>query len=117
MAKTEQCCGDLADWLSADVFRALSEPNRLSILARLADCAKEMTVSDVAQCCPVDISVVSRHLRTLKDAGVLEAEKKGKEVFYRVKARELVQFLRGLADALEKCCGEQCGSPGSKQDE
>jgi DNA-binding transcriptional ArsR family regulator len=56
-------------------------------------------------------------LRTLKDAGVLEAEKKGKEVFYRVKARELVRFLRGLADALETCCGEQCDSPESKQDE
>ncbi len=101
---TTPCCPELTQWLPAEVFKALSDPNRIAILARLAELAKEQTVTEVAACCPVNISVVSRHLRTLKDAGVLEAVKRGKEVFYRVRIQELVQWLRTLADALESCC-------------
>ena len=61
-------------------------------------------MTEVADCCPIDLSVVSRHLRTLREAGVLLAEKRGKEVFYRVKIREMCRLLRNLADALETCC-------------
>jgi ArsR family transcriptional regulator len=52
----------------------------------------------------VNISVVSRHLSTLRQAGVVEADKRGKEVFYRVRITELIDLLRNLADALEACC-------------
>lgn len=55
-------------------------------------------------CCSVDLSVVSRHLRVLRDAGVVEARKQGKEVFYRVRSTALAGILRGLADALEEAC-------------
>ena len=44
--KSAQCCEGLMDWLSTDLFRALSDPNRASILSRLAETAREMTVSD-----------------------------------------------------------------------
>ncbi len=53
----------------------------------------------------MDISVVSRHLATLRDAGVLQAERRGKEVFYTLKASSLVSTLRAIADAIETCCG------------
>jgi ArsR family transcriptional regulator len=91
--------------LSPQLFRALCDPNRLTILARLAECCGALKVSEVAECCPVDISVVSRHLATLRDAGVLQAERRGKEVFYTLKARSLVSTLRTIADAIETCCG------------
>jgi DNA-binding transcriptional ArsR family regulator len=52
----------------------------------------------------VDLSVVSRHLRTLREAGVVDARKQGKEVFYRVRFDALIGILRNLADALEACC-------------
>lgn len=52
-------------------------------------------------CCPVDISVVSRHLGILRDAGILEARKRGREVYYRVRIDQLTALLRNLADALE----------------
>src|SRR5512133_2451727 len=105
MSIDSTCCATLRRWLSPDLFRALGDPNRLAILVALSDGGSERTVSDVARCCPVDLSVVSRHLRTLRDAGVVEARKQGKEVLYRVRFDALVGILRNLADALEACCG------------
>lgn len=94
----------LEQWLSPPFFKALGDPNRLAILVALAGGGGERAVSEVAGCCPVDLSVVSRHLRILRDAGVVEARKRGKEVFYRVRFDSLVALLRNLADALEACC-------------
>ncbi len=101
---SSKCCVALKQWLSPGLFRALGDPNRLAILVALSDGGRERTVSDVAECCPVDLSVVSRHLRTLREAGVVEARKQGKEVLYRVRFDALVTILRNLADALEACC-------------
>jgi ArsR family transcriptional regulator len=108
MTDEKQCCAGLSQWLSPQFFKALSDPNRISILARLAEMDEEQTVSQVASCCPINMSVVSRHLHTLRDAGVLEAHKRGKEVYYKVRIKELVLLLRNLADALEACCSEEC---------
>ncbi len=104
MASAPSCCAALKQWLSPGLFRALGDPNRLAILVALSEGGRERTVSEVASCCPVDLSVVSRHLRTLREAGVLEARKQGKEVLYRVRFDALVAILRNLADALEGCC-------------
>ncbi len=100
----KRCCVALKQWLSPGLFKALGDPNRLAILVALSDGGRERTVSDVAGCCPVDLSVVSRHLRTLREAGVVEARKQGKEVLYRVRFDAVVRILRSLADALEACC-------------
>jgi len=51
------------------------------------------------------MSVVSRHLATLREAGVLASTRRGKEIFYEVRAPELVRTLRAIADAVEGCCG------------
>ena len=104
MTDPPTCCSGVAGWLSPELFKALSDPNRVSLLARLAESCRDQTVSELARCCPVNLSVVSRHLRHLRDAGVVESHKRGKEVYYRVRVQALVGALRGLADALEACC-------------
>ena len=103
------CCSP-EDFPQAELFRALGDSNRLNILAGIASCCgSSRTVSEVAQDLPRDISVVSRHLATLRDAGVLRAERRGKEVHYFCCYEELVQTLRSLADAIEACCpNETC---------
>ena len=101
---SNQCCGDLQHVLSPQLFKALCDRTRLSILVRLAERCEEMTVSEVASCCPINISVVSRHLATLRDAGIVESAKRGKEVYYSVRAAALVRTLREIADAIERCC-------------
>lgn len=112
MANTNSCCSDLTQWLPTELFKALSDPNRITILNRLALGKGEQTVSELAECCPIDLSVVSRHLKTLHRVGVVEAQKRGKEVYYQIHVNELVQLLRGLADALESCCPDgKCNIP------
>ena len=73
-------------------------------MAQLASAGEGQTVSDVARCCPVDLSVVSRHLKILRQAGICEATKQGKEVHYRIRVKELAAVLRNIAAALEDCC-------------
>ena len=86
------------------LYKALGDPTRVSLLVRLTECCGEMSVSQVAECCPIDISVVSRHLATLRDAGIIAATKRGKEVFYSVRADSVVKTLRAIADEIERCC-------------
>lgn len=90
--------------LDAGLFRALSDPTRLRLLACLAKCGRGCTVTEVAACCAVDFSVVSRHLAMLAEAGVLESTKRGRTVWYRVQFESLSGTLRRIADALDECC-------------
>jgi ArsR family transcriptional regulator len=106
---SRRCCGQLDRSLSPAFFRALADPTRLALLVRLAGCRRPTTVSELAECCPVDLSVVSRHLATLREAGLVEAEKQGKQVYYTVRYDLVTGTLRGVADAVEACCpDDQC---------
>ncbi|MDC0358707.1 metalloregulator ArsR/SmtB family transcription factor [Oligoflexia bacterium] len=98
------CCDDIGTVLEPRFFKALCDPMRLSLLASLAQRCEPCTVSEIATCCPIDISVVSRHLAMLKEAGILEAEKQGKEVYYSVPYKKVAQTLRSIADTIESCC-------------
>jgi ArsR family transcriptional regulator, arsenate/arsenite/antimonite-responsive transcriptional repressor len=108
-----QCCDSLIAIMTPAIFKALGEPNRISILAHLAMGNKEQTVSEVAAKSPLSISVVSRHLKILKEANILHSSKRGKEVFYWVNASSLSSVLREMADAIDLCCPN--GSCNSKK--
>ena len=103
-AKGPACCPELGQLLEPRFFKALCDPNRIALVARLAQCARPCTVSQMAECCPIDLSVVSRHLAILRDTGILLAEKRGKEVYYSVDYPRLVGTLRAVADAIDACC-------------
>lgn len=105
--------GILDDLLDTDLFKALGDPNRAALVAHLG-ASGPSTMSEAARCCPVDLSVASRHLAILREAGVVRAERKGREVHYSVPHRALANTLRSLAEALEACCGhdDHCCDPG-----
>lgn len=90
--------------LGTDFFKALSDPSRIQVLLTLSGAREPYTVSRVAEACTVDLSVVSRHLSQLKRAGIVSAEKQGREVYYRLNTESVVKALRQCADALEQCC-------------
>ena len=98
------CCPDLEALIDPELFKALSDPNRVALIADIGRRGRPTTVSEAAECCPVDLSVVSRHLAVLRRAGVVEAERNGREVRYTLSAADLAAGLRSLADALEACC-------------
>ena len=100
------CCSNLSELLVPRFFKALGDPTRVAVLANLAQGGCACTVSQVAECLPVDLSVVSRHLHVLRDAGIVTARRIGKEVHYQVSYGALVRTLRQIADALESCCPE-----------
>jgi len=90
--------------LNPALFKALSDPTRVRLLACLAKCRRSCSVTEVAECCSVDFSVVSRHLAMLANAGVLQARKRGRTMYYAVQYERLSESLRALADAIEGCC-------------
>jgi DNA-binding transcriptional ArsR family regulator len=103
-SRPPSCCSGLQGLLSPRLFRALADPKRIELLIRLAEEREPCTVGRMAQGSGIDLSVVSRHLATLREAGIIKCEKRGKEVWCVVQTAAIVKILRDLADALEACC-------------
>lgn len=93
----------LEELLSHQLFKALGDPNRIRLILALVERCRTCTVGELAECMTVDASVVSRHLALLRAAGVLKAEKRGKQVLYTIQFDHLAETLRGIADAIEAC--------------
>lgn len=103
MKLSDECSAALQVYLRPSLFRALCDPQRLSLLCRLATADEPLTVTDAASCCGVHISGVSRHLSMLREAGIVSASRDGRQVRYQLRFDNLIDTLRGLADALEDC--------------
>ena len=85
----------------ADLLKALGEFNRLSLVYELCDCAKPRNAMCLCDCCSVDSSVASRHLKVLAQEGVVKIERKGRERMYSLNRTEVAARLRSLADLIE----------------
>lgn len=81
------------------VFKALGNPARLQVVKELAD--GERCVCDLVDLTGLGWSTVSRHLAVLKSVGVIEDEKRGLQVFYRLKLPCVVRFASCLDAAGE----------------
>ena len=90
----------MADFVRA--FRALGDPTRQKILS-LLEKGKELCVSDVARHFEMAQPSISHHLRILKEASLVTARKRGKEVYYMINESELVRCC-GLFFARFACC-------------
>lgn len=95
---------EIEAYLRPEFFRALADPTRLEVLKRLACADSPVTVTEVAGCCGVHLSGVSRHLAALRTAGLVRLRRRGREALYSLDRSAVTGLLRGLADALESCC-------------
>jgi DNA-binding transcriptional ArsR family regulator len=93
----------------AAVFKALGHPARLQIVETLA--SGERCVCDLVELVGLGWSAVSRHLAVLKAAGVLDDEKRGQQVFYRLALPCVKSFTECLEAArkgevveVRRCC-------------
>jgi len=102
-----RCKTTLAAQFDPELFRALGDETRLTLIARLAASAEPLTVTQIAGCCGVHLSGVSRHLAALRHAGVVQARKEGREVRYTLDCGAMAHALRKIAAAFE-ACQEQC---------
>ncbi len=89
----------------ARVFKALAHPSRLFILEQLAE--GERCVCELTDMIGTDMSTVSKHLSVLKSAGVIEDDKRGLQVFYRLKMPCILRFFECVGEVLETNAREQ----------
>ncbi|MCG8462428.1 MAG: metalloregulator ArsR/SmtB family transcription factor [Holophagales bacterium] len=99
--------------LRPELFKALGDATRLEVLGRLICAPGPQTVSEVADCCGVHLSGVSRHLAILRDAGIVHSHKRGREVIYEPDSAGLAGTLRDLADAIDACRASCCATASS----
>jgi DNA-binding transcriptional ArsR family regulator len=79
----------------ARVFVALGDEHRQRILLTF-DRGEELNVGAIAAVSTLSRPAVSHHLKILHAAGVLEREKRGKEIWYRVDRATLVTALEAV---------------------
>lgn len=92
-----------------DLFQALAHPVRRSILKELR--AGPMTAGELAQMFPVSKPTMSRHFATLKDAGLIQAERVGTSIRYRLNVSVAEEMLGMVMNVLGT------GAHGSAQDD
>jgi len=81
------------------VFGALANPTRRDILALLLD--GEQSVQAIAERFDMARPSVSEHLKVLRDAGLVEEDKRGRQRFYRVEPHPLHE-LQSWLDPFER---------------
>lgn len=77
----------------AKVIKALSHPARLMVVEELSR-VSERCVCELTEMIGSDISTVSRHLSILKHAGLIDDDKRGNQVYYRLRCPCINEFFR-----------------------
>jgi len=88
----------------APLLRALADEARLEIVGRLAAAGGAMCVCDLMTGLGLAQPTVSHHLKVLKDAGVVSAERRGSWVYYSLELAivgALGELIAGLAPSRE----------------
>lgn len=78
------------------VFGALADPTRRALLTRVA--AHPATATELAGGLPISRQAVVKHLGALADAGLLERQRAGREVRYRVTPAPLTDAVSWIAE-------------------
>jgi DNA-binding transcriptional ArsR family regulator len=87
--------------MRASILKALAHPTRLFMIEELSK--KSHCVCELTEMVGLDVSTVSKHLSILKNSGLVNVEKKGKQVFYSLRMRCALNFL----DCVEAVLREQ----------
>jgi ArsR family transcriptional regulator len=84
----------------SEVFKALSDPTRLRLVKLLAEHKGSLCVNALAHHLAVSQSAVSQHLRVLRQARLVEGERRGYHVHYALDPDRLEQFRASVLDTL-----------------
>lgn len=91
----------------AQVLKAMAHPSRLFIIEELAK--EERCVADLTAMIGADVSTVSKHLSVLKQAGIVIDDKRGNQVFYRLRVPCILNFFGCVESVLQTRAKEQAG--------
>ncbi|MCQ6560066.1 ArsR/SmtB family transcription factor [Paenibacillus mendelii] len=106
-----------------DVFQAIADPTRRSLLKLLVD--QEMPVTVISGHYPMSRTAVSKHLRVLAEAGLVKERKVGRETRYRLDPEPLQELKRWLSyyerywenklSALQRFVEDDDSNPGIRE--
>jgi ArsR family transcriptional regulator len=83
----------------AAIVKAMAHPTRLFIVDELS--RKERCVCELRDMVGADISTVSKHLSILKNAGIVLDEKRGNQVFYKLRCPCVLDFFSCIEGVLK----------------
>ncbi len=83
----------------ARIIKAMGHPSRLFIIEELG--RGERCVLDLTAMIGADVSTVSKHLTVLKQAGIVLDDKRGNQVFYRLRVPCILNFFGCVESVLE----------------
>jgi DNA-binding transcriptional ArsR family regulator len=89
----------------ADLFRLLGDPTRLRIV--LACLEGPVAVNDIAAQHDLSASLVSHHLRLLRAARIVKADRQGKQVFYAAADQHISSVLSDMLEHIAEPDAEQ----------
>jgi ArsR family transcriptional regulator len=84
----------------ARVIKAMAHPSRLLIIEELN--RQERCVQELTDMIGADTSTVSKHLSILKNAGIVEDEKRGVMVYYRLRVPCILNFFGCVESVLKQ---------------
>ena len=100
--------------LHADLCSALADTKRILILYALAE--QRLNVSDLANQIGISQPAASRHLKVLRDRGLVRASRQGASVVYRVTDQRLIEALDLLRSVLRDRINYRAQLVGSEEE-
>ncbi len=80
--------------VQAEKLKAVAHPHRLCIIRGLIE--KQCNVTKIQECLELPQSTVSQHLSKLKAAGIIEGQRNGLEICYRVIDQDVIEIVKIL---------------------
>lgn len=85
----------------AALFKVLSDPHRLKILATIARNEEPVCVCDLTDGLPLEQPTISHHLKVLRESGLVHGERRGTWVYYGI-AADALERIRAAIDLVER---------------
>ena len=84
----------------AAILKAMAHPTRLFIIDELA--RGERCVCELTDLVGADMSTVSKHLRLMRDAGIVQDDKRGSMVYYRLATPCVLSFFTCVENVMRE---------------
>ena len=98
----------------AQFIKILGDTSRLSIIRTIGE--KALSVTEIINDTGLSQTLVSFHLRNLRDAGVVTTRRDGPFIYYSLKDLSLIEILDKLTFFADLECGFSSASPALKPD-
>ncbi|MGD1843571.1 MAG: ArsR/SmtB family transcription factor [Thermonemataceae bacterium] len=83
---------------AASILKTIAHPLRLGVIDLLEQ-HQRLSVTEICDAMQSEQSLTSHHLATMRSKGVLESQREGKNIYYKLKAKE----LKGVMETVKKC--------------